>query len=456
MVGHKKEGVAAEERYYRKRYDFGLRGLGHRTAAEKGTRLTAQLAVNCDCRGGSLRNGLRMRSYLVGGSTVAYSGTVQAVFPVRRLADDGNEYAETVAVVNESGGLYVYDETTKAFVFKTSGGGRARLTDSVGTDKRVTTVFAYDGGVKLLDEDLQVTDTGLTGTGAACFYRHRLFVGVKPSLLYYSAPNDFGNFTSSTDDGGWVSMYRGAGEIVALCEHRNMLYIFCEYGILRMAASGSAKHFSPTRLRYGGEKIFGSTVCVCGSAIFFLAKDGVYRMENDCAERLDEDVRADEAYERLFGCASYGGRAYLRYVDGEGVSRVLAAHEDGKSLYYAIAADGLSGGGGRALARYTGKIVCLDDGGALPTRTDTFQTAALDFGTTKRKRLIRLYFEGTGNFSVTLQNGTRSVRRTVRLTNGRAEQVFDERGESFYLTIALQRGARVDGMTVCYSVPKVR
>ena len=451
MIGYKKKSIKAKERKYQKTFGFAL-GKG-----DTDKMLVSKSSLNCDCRGGKLKTGIGFSPYLRNNAAISYKNeNVREIYPVKVLSSDGTSYTEILLVMDESGYLSYYDTSTSTFKMKTICGENSHFFGIIGTDKKMTVALATWGRMDLLSESLVNKSTGLKGTGAACFFKHRLFCGVRPNLLYYSAPNDFSNFNESIDDGGWVNLGENYGESVAMCVFKDMLYVFFEYAIVRIRAVGSARDFAPQRLPYSGEKIFGRTVGVCGNAIFFLAKDGVYRFDGNVAERLETGIRISETYARKkFGCAAYNGKMCIRYYDEQDVGRTIVIYEDGKSWYFKEEIKGLSQAGARAMGMDGFLIKYLDDEGALPIdKSYYFYDCETDFGLSGTKTLTKLRFNGKGMFELTLRNGLKTFKKILKLTNGVVEVDFLERGEVFGIDIRLYQGARLDSITAEYRALK--
>lgn len=451
MIGIKKEGVKPKERRYTKTFGFAL-GKGD---TEK--MLVAKNSRHCDCRDGKLQSGIGFSTYLRNNAAVTYRAkTAREIYPIKVLSTDGLSYTDSFIVSDENGFLYYHDTSSSSFKMKTTCGDNSHICAAIGADKKMTVAIAAWGKLDLMNQALAITSTGLKTTGAVCFFKHRLFCGVRPNVLYYSAPNDWTNFTESIDDGGWVNFGGDYGEMVSLCEFKDTLYVFFEYAIFRMRAAGSARDFSPERLRYGGDKIFGRTVGICGNVIFFLAKDGVYRFNGNVAERVETGITVSETYaKRKFSCAACGGKMAIRYYDKDDVGQTIIIYEDGKSWYFVDEIVGLSPCDGRAMGLNNMMIAYLDEKGTLPIdKTFYFNDCETDFGFSGMKTMSKLRFKGKGTFSLTLRNGLKETEKMITFKDGIAELALKERGDVFGVDIRLYAGTKIDNVTAEYQVLK--
>ena len=447
MGRYSKQSVSLQEKKHVKSFGFAL---------EKGNEkemLVSKNSLYCDCRGGKLKCGVGLSPYLQNNAAIAYKNdTAREIFLLKKLKSDGYGYTENILVIDDGGSTYYYESSTKNFKLCTLSGENSHICSAIGQDKKIVNAIGAKSKLVLLDEGYSLTSNLLKGTGAVCFYRHRLFCGVQPNLLYYSAPNDWSNFEESIDDGGWINFGQDFGGIVALCTLKDSLYVFFEGAIFRLEEMGSARYFAPERIAYSGGRIYGRTVGVCGNTIFFLTKDGVYRFADNKVEFVETGIKINEEYAtKKFSCASHNGKMCIRYFDETNTGRTIVIYEDGKSWYFTGEMRGLGQADGRAMALNNKMIAFLDDDGPLPIDNEFyFNDCETDFGTEKRKRVTKIRFEGKGVFDFTLRNGFRTVTKRLTFEDGKATLDLQERGTRFTLDFTLQQGARIDSMTVEY------
>ena len=447
MNGIKEKIVRLHEQKHVKKYGFSLK------KGEEGDMLVAKSSLHCDCRGGKLKCGVGYSTYLRNNAAITYRNeNAREIFIAKTLGADGVSYTEGFFVAEESGMLYAYDSSTKTFKMKTTCGDNSHFCSAIDSDKKVVNAIGAKGKLALMDDQLVVASTGLKGTGAVCFYRHRLFCGVQPNLLYYSAPNDWTNFEESIDDGGWVNFGHDYGEIVSLIVFRDQLYVFFERAIFRLQETGSARYFAPEQIPYRGGVIFGRTVGVCGNAVFFLTKDGIYRFDGTEVKFINTGITINEEYaQKKFGCAGYNGKMCIRYYDKNNEGKTIVIYEDGKSWYFTGEMRGLSQADGRAMALNNTMLAFLDDNGVLPIdKQYYFNDCETDFGTSKRKRITKIRFIGEGVFDFTLRNRGRIIEKSFTFKDGYAEFDLQERGDKFGVDIRLYQGAKVHEMAVEY------
>jgi hypothetical protein len=138
----------------------------------------------------------------------------------------------------------------------------------------------------------------------------------------------------------------------------------------------------------------------------------------------------------------------LRYLDKGGDFKIAVVYEDGKSGYFSDTFEAVHEGDGRAFCQYGLKIGTIaKDGDLYSNSVYRFDTAEMDFGLRGRKTLRNLRFEGEGEISVTVKNGTGKRTRRLTFKNGVAVWNVRERGERFGFYIQLEKRARVKKLT---------
>ncbi len=419
--------------------------------------LGAAESCNCDCENGVLTTGLGVTPY------VSLYGTVPAINQSEKLAwvfqhiglsSDKLSYLEQTCYMTAKGTMHLLDFSTGGFKTKSTFSPNTIPETVVRRSLEAKTVFVGEKGVALMNAAETVSATTIKKAyPAVTYFKNRLFVGVGPCTLVYSNPETESAFTETGDDSGRISFSERMGDIQAIRALGNFLYILFDYGIVRLDVGGGARDFKVTILTYAGEKIFGSSACVCGNAIFFLTEGGVYRFDGkrEIAEKVCEGLRIKPLIgTQLCGRAFVYGKYMLRYLDESENKRVVVISADGKSGYYTGGdLDGLWGNGGKAYCRVDKKVQYVNLEGDLPTGEEyRFVTRLLDFGSPKKKTLRTLRFEGTGSFTLTVENGKKSRVKKMQFVDGKAEIRLDEAGTVFRLRFLLDKGTEISKMTV--------
>ncbi|MBQ7948285.1 MAG: hypothetical protein IJ284_00845 [Clostridia bacterium] len=406
------------------------------------------------------------------GNCFCQDGVVQNVpewLPVFR--PDDAQYKSSITNILEFGTLKLYDDTDGVFddigYIVTATGNFFLFVKSLSVFYTVATQvgkmcpFAVMGKsgtfVALCTEGklLYVAMNGVSETvvetdvlPAGALFKHRVFVAMKGGFLKCSAPENFKEFDPA-QGGGLIGFPNMGGEIVAMKAYGDALYLFFENGIMRLEVRGDASDFYAEKLDYTGEKIYSRTVCVCENGLYFMTKDGVYRVQGRKAERLDFFVGVSAFETDLEGCSVFKGRPIFQYQDNENVKKIAWLNKDEKSMTFLHEIMGVAvGGNGEALVLDKKRTLWrLSDKGNI-WYSGAFTAADTDFGFAGRKTLRKIRLEGTGSVTLTLTNGKRSWVRAFDLSNGFAEAELSERGERFGLSFALDRESTLVKMRV--------
>ena len=423
------------------RLSFALQGVGR-----KGV-LVAKKGVNCDCRGGKLRKAPAGTPCLKSDRSprVCTISNVAKICLIKEYSNADGTYVERFSVLDQNGRFYVQRQDTQSFTLLLGGLPGADVVRTVDRNNWVKTVFINGETCLILEANYTGKAVKLANnckTGA--FFKHRLFVGVKPSALACSAPGDELSFTESVYDGGLLRFPCVGGEIVAIKPFEDKLYVFFEYGILKLTVGGAIKDFEAQEIEYVGGKIYGRTVRATNKALFFMAEDGLYRLDGRSVKRLFSDfVQLPKEETLLESGVGYGDKVLIRYLTDEGY-KTLAVYEDGEDCFYMDGLNALScEEGGRCLFIDENKRICqLSEDGVFGS-VGRFIGAETDFGLSGRKTLTKLSFEGKGNVSVTIENGGRTFVRSLIFEDGKAEVKLSERGDKFVFHFTLSSGSEI-------------
>ena len=193
--------------------------------------------VECDASEGWLRT-LPEWKYVLNGEGAKIGCNISNLLCVGSLkADNSGRAFQDVYYLTTINGSFLYYKTdvsnfyavitncgkVDSMFLKTKAGARIALCSEKGVS-----LSSLSGSVQTFTMD------GALGIGA--LFKHRLFVAMKGGLVKYSAPEDFTNFTDTSDDGGQISFPHYGGEIVAMKTYDDALYIFFRSGIMRLGA----------------------------------------------------------------------------------------------------------------------------------------------------------------------------------------------------------------------------
>lgn len=433
--------MSVKERAWTATLNFAVQG-------KKRGALTAVDAVNCDCKDGVLRASKRWRRLKKGNGAedVCDVSNPRAIGYARALNTETQAYDTRMWILAENGDFYYRKDENSGFTLTLRGLEGADVFSMVAGDEPLLCLLA-DGRCALMKGDGTVFETRLKHSCAGgAFFKHRLFVGVAPSDIVYSFPEMPSDFTEREHGGGRFRLSDGNGKIVAMKGFGEKLYLFFESALMVLDGAGAAQDFKVRPIPYAGGKIFGRSVVVGNKAMYFLATDGVYRFNGKQCERLFFDRVKPPARETgLTAAAAAQGKVFIRYQTQENEAVTLLFYEDGDDCFYMDEMTAMSSemGGMVVFIDENKYFCCLDENGDLGAKGH-FVGAETDFGIAGRKTVTKLRFFGEGEFTFTMKNGGRVLKRTVVFENGQAEVRMSERGESFVFDFALEKGAKIE------------
>ena len=149
-------------------------------------------------------------------------------------------------------------------------------------------------------------------TSMAVHYE-RLFVTTAgdKSELWFSDDLDPTNWNISLADAGLIQMVDERGALRKVLSFNGYLYIFRDYGISRLSASGGQESFYLSHLFTSSGRIYPETIALCGDRVIFVASDGIYSFDGLNTTKILQGV-----YPILFGfdnsvACFYDGKYYL-------------------------------------------------------------------------------------------------------------------------------------------------
>ena len=422
---------------------------------ERGKRKTgvlyAQSSVNCDCLDGTLKTGLGLGVCLdgAGRNVVVPTGvTAKRFFLWRGKNDDGTD-GETLCFVTDDGEFYFRNDDG-VFLRRGDLSEGARLYEAVDTLKNPRLLSIGKSGVYSFDKSVGWQGCSIVGLdkpvcGAVC--NGRTFVGAKPYTLIYSAPFEPTDFENTIDESGRLYFSSERGEIIDLATFENDLYVFFEYGIMRLGISGAAREFKPTGITYRGGRIFENSIGVSGNSLYFLTENGVKRLVgNEVKDAFSglEILPKKEGQRCAF--ARFCDGFLLQFIDKSDKEQVGVFHSDGENGYFAFEntkIDGLSFVDGKTYCQNGDDVYWIVADGELPIRETYSFVTELDFGVTGRKTLKNLTIEGKDKISLTVKSEFGERTWETDLKDARDRLKIGLRGEWFSLRFSLRKGAQV-------------
>ncbi|MBQ8292100.1 MAG: hypothetical protein IJX88_06335 [Clostridia bacterium] len=415
-------------------------------------------SINCEVADGVVQVGMGVSRVVVEGNNLSvgeYVPVPDSVFMFWQKTDTG-AYTSQLGYVSKEGVMYMYETSKGAFVSRHMFGERVKPLTAMDREKTphllfvgTKSVYAYTAA-GVVKPTIEKAD-GETFAGAGCVCKNRVFLVVQPFTLIYSAPLAPRDFTVTADDGGRICFPSDKGKMVAVCPFGEGLALFYEYGIAKLKIEGSARNFAWTYTPYGGGKIFGDSVGVCGvggEKVFFLAEDGLYVLDKSGARKVCRELPIfPKTNGQVCNHAESNGKYYLTYKDDDGNACGVAVDAERESGYRTFAPTGLSLCEGKAFCMTADKALCTIGGGALPNGVFAdFTLIPTDFGLQGRKTVQKLCVYGEGTATLKVSDGIRVKTFTIDFANGAAEATVRLCGERFFLSGTLQGNARIKGI----------
>ena len=421
-------------------------------ATDKKGYLKAREAINCECRNGVIKNAMSWSRFKwSNGKNIAVPEThITGAFVTREYLAEEKQFQERIGVIGEYGNVYIETPTENKFTCIATGVNQATVA-SVGEGVEFYKGIFGDGKALLVDGSGAVKAlTDLTdSTMGGAYYRHRLFVGVRPSGVAYSEPENVGIFTKSLYDAGEIRFADMGSDVIAMKVFKDKLYLFFDHGIMMMENCGSPIDFKTKTFAYAGGKILGKTVCVANSSIFFMATDGLFRFDGVKVEKvLSGFVQIPYGETGKESAAAAGEKIFIHYAQAASTFVTLVVYEDGKDAYYVTDMEGVSrADDGRILFRdRNGVMSVLKESGDYVI-LGTFDSEETDFGIAGRKTLRKLVLKGRGECYLTVTCGLISIQYTLDLTSGCMEIPMNFNGERFQFQFLMLGGSKIEEMT---------
>ena len=286
-----------------------------------GKALLAFESVGCDVSGGGLRAGLCGSSLeMLGGVEIAREDVMEVMG-----IDDCFWPGDYGWLVRYDGGnmeLYMPDGMTE-IEGDFCAPSVAVLPRSAGVN---VPIVKKGHALYLLSGSGNLTALGVECSGPFCYFRDRVFYCKNGETIGYSAPGEPLEFGHSADDAGEITLMDEGGDIVALSGFGNALYAVRERSVSRLVAVGAARDFRLERIAYDGGDIFASSVAQVGGALWFAARDGIYRCEGEKCVRITAELALRGANDVT---AYVGAEGYLLSYTKEGVDWCVVVAESG-------------------------------------------------------------------------------------------------------------------------------
>ena len=407
-----------------------------------------ELVHNCDLSDGNARVGVGASIYtLESGEVVYYDWDLSA--PKAFFY-----YGEKLWLLTEENRLYFYDEDLRTYERKHTFNGAMKVVEAQDESGTYQVYFCGEAGIFHYDNNWEITqifDQSCLPIG--CAFQGRIFTA-SADLLLYSAPFSMGDFSESIDGGGAVVLPSDTGEIVDIAATSNALFVFCQYGIWKLTAAGSARDFRLERVGFTGNGILKGSACSVafsgGEKLFFFDEYGPWKLDRSGVKQICRDLSFSiRKTEQVCEHAYLNGQVVYNYcaVDGSVKNLVIDAETD--RAYHSFTAQGLSDLKGQAVGVVDGLVCALKEGLDLPTYALSELVAKkCDFNLSGVKTLRQLRIFGEGKITLSVFDGRKTKTFALQMENGMASVDVRLKGEFFRLRFVLGNHAILRGLDV--------
>ncbi len=317
----------------------------------------------------------------------------------------------------------------------------------------VDTVLIFSEGGKLYwwnGEDAPKA-SALESVTSVEVYDSRVFASVRGSeRLYYSTMSNPIAFAESSG-GGYLDLSDDRGGINRLISFSGNLFVFKDYGIVRISERETGG-FSVHSLYLEGGRIYPDTICLCGDVIVFMTDSGFYRFNGSSVKPVMKEIFSLVLPSANASAAYHDGKYFLAAESSEGT--VLICYDFScVTLTRNI--------GIKKLYPMGDRLCCLSNavlgeiaktgsyfGNPLPKR---WVSSTMDFGTSRIK-CLRSVLIGT-SCPVTLTVTADGVTRSYDMDESRQEVALNLRGKRISFGIhTTQTEVCISPPIVCYSV----
>ncbi|GHU99265.1 hypothetical protein FACS1894211_04370 [Clostridia bacterium] len=412
----------------------------------------AALAYNYAVGDGALRDGLGLSAFAYGGRPMdgIEGETIERVWHYRKYDRDNNRPDDRLAVYCASGKVYArpllhdgdfqeigglhYTEPPAAINYRLY--GEDVLIFCAGSESM--SVWDGENPPRAVPDSPRITSMDI--------HYERLFATVEDEKrqVWFSDDLDPTNWDLTLENAGFIEMADERGALLKVVSFLDYVYVFREYGISRMSASGSQEEFSVSQLFVSSGRIRPDTIAVCGDRILFMADDGLYAFNGLYAEHILDHMKTmfaglgNDSAAAVYCSSKYYLACRFDYGDGEQVgceaqegyvnntvmeldlSSMCCCLTRGVDVRHLAAVR--AGEAAVLCACAEGRLAVADDGGAVfgqPLKK-LWRTPSTDFGTDKIKVLKYISLRTAAALGVTVES--EEERKTIAVSGGAGVQ----------------------------------
>lgn len=152
--------------------------------------------------------------------------------------------------------------------------------------------------------------------------------------VWFSKDFDPANWSVSSSDAGFINFADGLGDVIKVVSFLNYLYIFREYGILRLTAFGEQSDFILKKVFTDTGRIYKDTIVECGDKIVFYAEGGIFVFDGYNVSRIANQI--PEILNKTAMCAAYLDDCYYlacRIVEDDFLNNAVIRYDFSKKSF---------------------------------------------------------------------------------------------------------------------------
>lgn len=258
-------------------------------------------------------------------------GTERArqVWYYRRFDSDNNCQDDRLVAVTMSGRLYdlaLNDSTNSFLQINNISGEEGMIAENYRLNGEDVLLICSSSGIYTYNGTSAVLNADTPHVISMCILYERAFavLGTDRYKVWFSDELNPTNWDVDSQGAGYIELADEGGAVTKVVSFLNYIYIFREYGIVRLTAYAEQADFSMYKLFVSSGRIYENTIAVCGDKIIFLAEDGYYYFDGlDTVKILTELDEVKFEYKSYYEAAYHNGCYYLAcridYDDGKTV-----------------------------------------------------------------------------------------------------------------------------------------
>jgi hypothetical protein len=258
----------------------------------------AAMTYNFSARDGALKDGVGLAPFVFNGADMSPPANIRPLraWHYRRYDPIGCKPDDRLVIYAEDGGLYARSLWYGGEFTAIEGADFSAPPDALNYRLNGDDVLIFCSGGENMTvwdgENYPYTVTDSPRITSMDVHFERLFATVdgERRQVWFSDDLDPTNWDLTPDDAGFIEMTDERGALLRAVSFLDYLYVFREYGISRISASGGQEEFAVSQLFVSSGRIRAETVTPCGDKILFLADDGLYAFNGLSAVRVLGDM----------------------------------------------------------------------------------------------------------------------------------------------------------------------